>query len=125
MRLGLLQELQTCWVSFRGLWTFSYLFLLTIVLRLLVFKVIFELGREVWETGAKTPQSSLLLPSFSCFFLNECSLDQCKPLVNFKILEKVDFDNFFRCLQCLESPRDQGAWWAAVYGVTQSRTRLK
>ena len=26
---------------------------------------------------------------------------------------------------CLESPRDWGAWWAAVYGVTQSRTRLK
>ena len=26
---------------------------------------------------------------------------------------------------CLENPRDAGAWWAAVYGVTQSRTRLK
>ena len=26
---------------------------------------------------------------------------------------------------CLESPRDGGAWWAAIYGVTQSRTRLK
>ena len=26
---------------------------------------------------------------------------------------------------CLENPRDRGAWWAAVYGVTQSRTRLK
>ena len=23
------------------------------------------------------------------------------------------------------NPRDGGAWWAAVYGVTQSRTRLK
>ena len=23
---------------------------------------------------------------------------------------------------CLENPRDRGAWWAAVYGVTQSRT---
>ena len=23
---------------------------------------------------------------------------------------------------CLENPRDGGAWWAAVYGVTQSRT---
>ena len=30
-------------------------------------------------------------------------------------------------LQCsyLENPRDGGAWWAAVYGVAQSRTRLK
>ena len=26
---------------------------------------------------------------------------------------------------CLENPRDVGAWWAAVCGVTQSRTRLK
>ena len=26
---------------------------------------------------------------------------------------------------CLESPRDGGAWWAAISGVTQSRTRLK
>ena len=26
---------------------------------------------------------------------------------------------------CLENPRDGGAWQAAVYGVTQSRTRLK
>ena len=25
---------------------------------------------------------------------------------------------------CLENPRDKGAWWAAVYGVAQSRTRL-
>ena len=27
--------------------------------------------------------------------------------------------------ECVENPRDGGAWWAAVYGVTQSRTRLK
>ena len=26
---------------------------------------------------------------------------------------------------CLENPRDGGAWWAAVYGVSQSRTLLK
>ena len=23
---------------------------------------------------------------------------------------------------CLENPRDGGAWWAAIYGVAQSRT---
>ena len=32
--------------------------------------------------------------------------------------------NPFQC-SCLENPRDGGDWWAAVYGVTQSRTRLK
>ena len=26
---------------------------------------------------------------------------------------------------CLENPRDGGVWWAAVYGVAQSQTRLK
>ena len=26
---------------------------------------------------------------------------------------------------CLENPMDGEAWWAAVYGVAQSRTRLK
>ena len=25
---------------------------------------------------------------------------------------------------CLENPMDGGTWWAAIYGVTQSRTRL-
>ena len=26
---------------------------------------------------------------------------------------------------CLENPRDRGAWWAAIYGIAQSRTQLK
>ena len=26
---------------------------------------------------------------------------------------------------CLENPKDGGAWWAAAYGVAQSRTLLK
>ena len=32
--------------------------------------------------------------------------------------------NPLKC-SCLENPRDGGAWWAAVYGIAQSRTRLK
>ena len=34
------------------------------------------------------------------------------------------FVNPLQC-SCLENPRDGGAWWAAVYGVAQSRTPLK
>jgi len=36
-------------------------------------------------------------------------------------------DELYGTLQCscLENPRDRGAWWAAVYGVTQSRAQLK
>ena len=26
---------------------------------------------------------------------------------------------------CLENPKDVGAWWAAIFGVTQNQTRLK
>ena len=35
--------------------------------------------------------------------------------------------SLFNPLQCscLENPRDGEAWWAAVYGVAQSRTQLK
>ena len=36
----------------------------------------------------------------------------------------TDNGNPLQC-SCLENPRDGGAWWAAVYGVAQSRTRLK
>ena len=32
--------------------------------------------------------------------------------------------NLLQC-SCLENPRDRGAWWAAIYGVAQSQTRLK
>ena len=49
--------------------------------------------------------------------------------------ERLYFDFSLSCIgegngnplqySCLENPRDGGAWWAAVYGVAQSRTRLK
>ena len=42
-------------------------------------------------------------------------------LFHFHALEK---EMTTQC-SCLENPRDGGAWWAAVYGVTQSRTQLK
>ena len=38
--------------------------------------------------------------------------------------EKVMAPHSLQC-SCLENPRDGGAWWAAVYGITQSWTPLK
>ena len=48
--------------------------------------------------------------------------------------ERIHFDFSLPCIgegngnplqySCLENPRDGGAWWAAVYGVAQSQTRL-
>ena len=49
--------------------------------------------------------------------------------------ERLHFHSSLSCIgegngnllqySCLENPRDGGAWWAAVYGVAQSWTRLK
>ena len=49
--------------------------------------------------------------------------------------ERLHFDFSLSCIgegngnplqcSCLENPRDWGAWWAVVYGVSLSRTRLK
>ena len=44
-------------------------------------------------------------------------------LFHFHALEKGN-GNPLEC-SCLESPRDKGAWWAAVYGVAQSWKQLK
>ena len=52
-------------------------------------------------------------------------------LLNQHLLSGGNYDKFYaghgnplQC-SCLENPRDGGARWAAIYGVTQSRTRLK
>ena len=39
-------------------------------------------------------------------------------------MERKGNGNPLQC-SCLENPRDERAWWAAVYGITQSRIRLK
>ena len=37
----------------------------------------------------------------------------------------VGYHHLIQWMRSLKNPRDGGAWWAAVYGVAQSRTRLK
>ena len=59
------------------------------------------------------------------------SLVGCSPWGRF---ERLHFHFSLSCVgegngnplqcSCLENTRDGGAWWAAVYGVAQSRTRL-
>ena len=43
-------------------------------------------------------------------------LNSCQNTSNVSPLDKI---------LAMENPMDGGAWWAAVYGVTQSQTRLK
>ena len=65
------------------------------------------------------------------------SLEGCSPWGRWgsDVTERLHFRFSLSCIgegkgnpleySCLENPRDGGAWWAAVYGVAQSRTRLK
>ena len=65
------------------------------------------------------------------------SLEGCSPWGHWgsDTTERLHFHFSLSCIgegngnplqcSCLENPRDGGAWWAAVYGVTQSQTRLK
>ena len=68
--------------------------------------------------------------TFSCVWFPRVSLLVTMSLASpsFNQSSSVIFGegngNPLQC-SCLEYPRDGGAWWAAVYGVAQSRTRLK
>ena len=65
------------------------------------------------------------------------SLVGCRPwgLEESDTTEQLHFHFSLSCIgegngnppqySCLENPRDGGAWWAAIYGVAQSRTRQK
>ena len=65
------------------------------------------------------------------------SLVGCRPWgrKEWDTTERLNFHFSLSCIgegngnplqcSCLENPRDGGAWWAAVYGVTQIWTRLK
>ena len=71
-----------------------------------------------WTAACQAPLSSTI--SWSLLKLR--SIELVMPS-NHLILGEGN-GNPLQC-SCLENPRDGGAWWAAVYGVAQSRTRLK
>ena len=90
--------------------------------------LIHELRRRQWHP---TP---VLLPGKSH---GQRSLVGCSPWGREEsdMTERLHFHFSLSCTgegngnplqcSCLENPRDGGAWWAAVYGVSQSRTPLK
>ena len=92
------------------------------------------------KTTNGTMSKFCLQPSsyfYICFhpFLLFCRWNCC--LISYlETIIRLAIIPFSQCLQivctcdlfwcsCLENPRDRGAWWAAIYGVAQSRTRLK
>ena len=89
--------------------------------------------RSVWQRRQWQP-TPVFLPGKS---QGQRSLVGCSPWGRWEsnTTEQLPFHFSLSCIgegngnplqcSCLENPRDGGAWWAAVYGVTQSRTRLK
>ena len=85
-------------------------------------------GRRQWQP---TP---VLLPGKSH---GQRSLVGCSPwgLEESDTTERLHFPFSLSCIgegngnplqcSCLENPRDGRGWWAAIYGVAQSQTRLK
>ena len=74
---------------------------------------------------------------YSCLANSRRTLVGCSPWGHEEsdTTERLHFHFSLSCIgegngnplqcSCLENPRDRGAWWAAISGVAQSRTRLK
>ena len=92
------------------------------------FSAFLDTKRRQWHP------TRVLLPGKS---RGQRSLEGCSPLGCWgsDTTEQLHFHFSLSCIgegngnpldcSCLENPRDGGAWWAVVYGVTQSRARLK
>ena len=88
----------------------------------------------LWATRRQWHPTPVLLPGKSHGWR---SLVGCSPWGRQELdtTEQLHFHFSLSCIgegngnpvqcSCLENPRDGGAWWAAIYGVAQSQTRLK
>ena len=63
-------------------------------------------------------------------YWNKANNLKCSKIISEAVDPSMNLDlplkfngNPLQC-SCLENRRDRGAWWAAVYGAAQSRTRL-
>ena len=76
------------------------------------------------------PQSSTL--AWKIPWMEDPGRLQSMELLRVDMTERLHFHFSLSCIgegngsplqhSCLENPREGGAWWAAVYGVAQSRT---
>ena len=85
-----------------------------------------------WEKAMATHSSTL---SWKIPWMEEPLLASAHGVPESDTTERLHFHFSLSCIgeengnplqcSCLENPRDEGACWAAIYGVAQSRTRLK
>ena len=57
---------------------------------------------------------------YPCYFIH---YNKCSILIRRRQWLQCSLQNPLQC-SCLENPMDRGAWWAAVHGVSESRTQL-
>ena len=96
------------------------------------FQQFFWLIYSIFSEKAMAPHSSTL--AWKTPWTEEPGRLQSMRLLR-DTTERLHFHFWLSCIgegngnplqcSCLENPRDRGAWWAAVYGVTQSWTQLK
>ena len=91
------------------------------------------ISRSIWPRSQWHP-TPVLLPGKSH---GQRSLVGCSPWGRWgsDTTERLHFHFSLPCIRegngnplqcsCLENPRDRGAWWAAIYRVTQTQTWLK
>ena len=100
-----------------------------------VVKVLNSICQQIWKTQ-QWPQDQT-----RSVFIPITKKGNAKEYSNYRTIalisnaERLHFHFSLSCIgegngnplqcSCLENPRDGGAWWAAVYGVAQSWTRLK
>ena len=86
-----------------------------------------------YDTHAMAPHSSAL--AWKTPWVEEPGRLQSMGCKESDTTERLHFHFSLSCIgegngnplqcSCLENPRDEGAWWAVVYGVVQSQTQLK
>ena len=81
-------------------------------------KVLHSICQQIWKTQqwSQDWKRSVFIPIPKKGNAKECS--------NYCTIALISHGNPLQC-SCLENPRDGGAWWAAVSGLTQSLTQLK
>ena len=102
-------------------------------INLILFFVVLSLN-VVLIRGRQWEHTPVLLPGKSC---GQRSLVGCSPWGGEEsdTTERLHFQFSLSCIgegnsnplqcSCLENPRDGGAWWTTVYGITESWTQLK
>ena len=133
-------EVEMCWLLniFECHWYFIFknCSILNFILKLFSFKHILRKIVvsiiQIWRRQCHP--IPVLLPGKSRGWRN---LTGCSPWGRYEsdVTERLHFHVSLPCIgegngnplqcSCLENPTDGGAWWAAIYGVAQSRTRLK